>query len=122
MQWPITENDLRTALGFKAGEGDRDELELFAQAACEHIDRVTGRHVEPRRHELANGDLPVMFRMAARETAKLWWQQAKSGPRPVVDPDGGLMGPPMGATLPRKVQGWLEPYPPRVGFGEDVRE
>ena len=48
--------------------------------------------------------------MAARETAKLWWEQSKNGPR------GGGEDPsaPMGADLPRRVQGWLSPYPPSL--------
>lgn len=113
--WPITEHELRKALGYDAQQGDTDELRLFASAACERIDIHTGRNVDAERHKLPNGELPTMFILAARETAKLWWQQSKNGPRGVpTDPGAQVSGPPMGADLPRKVEGWLAPYPPRI--------
>ena len=114
----LTAEDLRMALGFQLGQGDPDELDLFAQAAVERIDTYTGRDVDPDRHLLPSGELPVIFRLAARETAKLWWQQSKNGPRGVPSSEGiTQFGPPMGADLPRKVEGWLAAYPPRPGFG-----
>ena len=114
----LTAEDLRMALGFQLGQGDPDELDLFAQAAVERIDTYTGRDVDPDRHLLPSGELPVIFRLAARETAKLWWQQSKNGPRGVPSSEGiTQVGPPMGADLPRKVEGWLAAYPPRPGFG-----
>lgn len=119
--WPIAAADLRKALGYSDTQGDADELELFASAACERIDTYTGRDVDPTRHQKADGSLPVVFTLAARETAKLWWQQSKNGPRGVPsDPSMQLQGPPMGADLPRKVEGWLADYPPRWGFGIDT--
>jgi len=117
--WPITEADLRKALGFDVQQGDTDELRLFAQAACDLIDTMTGRDVEAHRHEKADGSLPIAFYMAARETAKLWWQQSKNGPRGVpTDPDSTVQGPPMGATLPRRAEGWIKHFPPPPGFGQ----
>lgn len=118
--WPITTTDLKTALGIRADQQpapDPEELELFTTAACERIDEHTGRAADPTRHLKADGTLPVIFRLAARETAKLWWQQTKNGRRGAPsDPDTQLDGPPMGADLPRKVEGWLAPYPPPPGI------
>lgn len=121
MAWPITAADLRLALGFDTTQGDTNELTLFATAASQRIDNETGRDVEPARHELTPGELPVLFTMAARETAKLWWMQSKSGPSgtPKAAADQPS-GPPMGADLPRKVSGWLENYPPPPGFGQPL--
>ncbi|MFA8415112.1 hypothetical protein ACEPTV_33240, partial [Burkholderia pseudomallei] len=79
--WPITEADLRKALGYDVQQGDTDELRLYAAAACERIDRETGRDVEPHRHEKPDGSLPAGFFMAARILARMSWQQDKNGPR-----------------------------------------
>jgi len=115
--WPIGPADLRKALSFKDTDGDVGELTLFATAACETIDKKTGRDIDPTRWE-TNGDLPSIFTMAARETAKLWWQQSKNGARAASPLSGDqVVGPPMGAELPRKVEGWLADYPPPHGFG-----
>ena len=116
--WPIGADELRRALGYDATQGDADELALFAAAACERIDVHTGRDSDPTRH-LVNGSVPLIFVMAARETAKLWWQQSKNGPRAIPsNPGDQVVGPPMGADLPRKVEGWLSPYLPQPGFGQ----
>ena len=116
--WPINEVGLRKALGYDAEQGDTEELRLFAAAACERIDLHTGRNIDPTRH-LITGHVPLIFIMAARETAKLWWQQSKNGPRAIPgNPGDQLAGPPMGADLPRKVEGWLSPYPAPPGFGQ----
>lgn len=121
--WPITIASLREALQYDSTEGDPNELLLYATAACERIDTETGRDVDQHRHELSDGTLPVIFVLAARETAKLWWQQSKNGPRKVPSSPGDqIVGPPMGADLPRKVQGWLAPYPPPPGFGQPIVE
>lgn len=111
--WPLTANDLRTALGYTPTQEDTDELGLFMQAACDRVDRDTGRDTDPTRWLVA-GQVPVTFVLAAREIAKLWWQQTKNGPRnrPPQGEDPG--GPPAGADIPRKVQGWLASYPPRI--------
>lgn len=121
--WPITAEMLRSALGYESTQGDETELTLFATAASQRIDNETGRDIDEHRHELPDGTLPVLFIMAARETAKLWWQQAKNGPRgnPQALADQPA-GPPMGADLPRKVSGWLENYPPPPGFGQPIVE
>ena len=124
--WPITIATLRKALGFSADQGDDDELALYTQAACELIDQKTGRDKDPLRHTVTVADapvVPIVFILAARETAKLWWQQAKNGPRGgVTDPAAQVQGPPMGAALPRKVEGWLLDYPAPPGFGQPVPE
>ena len=117
MEPMLTADDLRVALGYQPGQGDPDELALFVAATVDRIDTYTGRNVDQTRH-LVSGELPVIFRLAARETAKLWWQQSKNGPRGVPSSEGiTQFGPPMGADLPRKVEGWLAAYPPRPGFG-----
>lgn len=118
MTWPITRADLRQALQYSSTQGDDDELDLFAEAACERIDAFVGRNVEPHRHENDAGDLPRIFTLAAREAAKLWWQQTHGGPRGARTGDAAdaLAGVPMGAELPRKVQGWLQPYQPPAGI------
>ena len=119
--WPITVATLRKALGYAENQGDADELALFAQAACERIDTRTGRDVEPTRHNLGDAKPPIIFILSARETAKLWWQQSKNGPRGnVTDPGAQVQGPPMGAELPRKVEGWLSPFQPAPGFGQPL--
>ncbi|NHF62237.1 hypothetical protein [Microcella pacifica] len=124
--WPITVATLRKALGYSSDQGDADELALFAQAACELIDLMTGRASDPTRHTVTVGEsavVPIVFINSARETAKLWWQQSKNGPRGVVsDPGAQVQGPPMGAALPRKVEGWLADYPPPPGFGQPITE
>lgn len=109
MTWPLNRADLRSALKFDSAQGDNETLDLYIGAACEAIDKRTGRDVDPTRHLLTNGELPLIFTLAARETAKLWWQQSFNGPRGNADATAG--GPPMGAALPRKVEGWLEGYP-----------
>lgn len=122
--WPITVATLRKALGYSPEQGDADELALFAQSACELIDRKTGRDADPLRHTQGESHvLPLIFIQSARETAKLWWQQSKNGPRgPVNDPGAQVQGPPMGAALPRKVEGWLFDYPPPPGFGQPTTQ
>ncbi|MEB0286163.1 hypothetical protein QN355_06320 [Cryobacterium sp. 10S3] len=115
MAWPITPAELRNALGYTPEQGDELELELIATGACERIDSRTGRDIEPNRHLKADGTLPVIFTLAARETAKLWWQQSKNGPRGQA-PDPGADGAPRGIDLPRKVEGWLGDYPPPPGI------
>jgi hypothetical protein len=120
--WPIAIATLRSALGYDANQGDELELALFAQTACEKIDQRTGRDVDPTRHLVTVGDgtaVPLIFIMSARETAKLWWQQSKNGPKGVPsDPTMQVQGPPQGAALPRKVEGWLADFPPAPGFGQ----
>lgn len=118
--WPITGNDLKTALQTPE-EADAAELTLFALAASERIDDYTGRLSEPTRHALPSGEMPVIFVLAARETAKLWWQQTKNGPRN-RPPQGDESGPPAGVDLPRKVQGWLANYPPRLFIPDEEPE
>lgn len=59
---------------------------------------------------LARTDPPTIVHLAGREVAKLWWQQSKNGPRGLPTAAGDQVGPPMGADLPRKVEGWLSPY------------
>lgn len=117
LQWPITGEKLGKAMGFPAQKiiDEADELDLFARTACSIIDRHTGRHVEPARHELPDGSLPPEFTMSAREQGKHMWNQTKSG--------GGARGgeqassAPAGVGLLAKVEVWLRPYPPRPGFG-----
>jgi hypothetical protein len=206
MTWPLTASDLRSALGYQLTDGDATELALYITAACEAIDKRTGRIEDPSRHLLdgavlgvvtvpivpgipsaftkvahglttgqivyltttgtlptgltpatrcfvavtgpdtfllctsrANaltsagiitagtqtgvhtlwgvGVLPIIFTLSAREAAKLWWQQSKNGPRGVPGAvTDQLSGPPMGAALPRKVEGWLSDYPPAPGI------
>lgn len=109
--WPPDTNAIRTALGYTVHDGDDAELKLYMRAACELIDKLTGRETDPTAHLLANGDVPAVFVLAARETAKLWWQQSFNGPR--GGPTDGSQYPngvPMGAELPRRVQAWLETY------------
>lgn len=115
--WPITAAVLGKALGWGDTQiaDEQAELDLFARGACSIIDRHTGRHVEPARHELPDGSLPVEFTLSAREQGKHMWNQTKSG--------GGARGgepassAPAGVGLLAKVAVWLEPYPPRPGFG-----
>lgn len=108
--WPLAVADMRAAL--QIGPSDEDELMVFMNAACEAIDRETGRDLDPTRHEVG-GKVPAIFILAGRETAKLWWQQTKNGPRNRPN-TGETVGPPMGADLPSKVKGWLAKYPPRL--------
>lgn len=113
--WPITAADLRKALEYEVAQDDATELALYAAAACERIDRDTGRLDEPGRHEVG-GKLPVIFVLAARRTARLWWNQDHKGPR--ARPNSEDLGDGIrGIDLPRSVQGMLEGYPPRPGFG-----
>ncbi|MFG6277928.1 head-tail connector protein [Microbacterium sp. 5K110] len=115
--WPLRANDLRKALEYSVGQDDAAELEMYIKAACERVDRKTGRDVEPTRHEV-NGHVPALFVLAARRTAKLWWQQDKKGPR--ARPTGEELAPNEGIggiDLPRTVAGILADYPPRPGFG-----
>lgn len=104
--WPPDINDLRDALGYQVRDGDDDQLNRYLKAAVQLIDRKTGRLDDPTAHVLADGDLPEIFGISAVETAKLWWQQAYDGP--IGGPDDGIV--PMGADMPRRVQGWLEDY------------
>jgi hypothetical protein len=114
--WPIGAGALRKALRLRPDQEDTAELELYAASASGRIDDATGRSQEPTRHEI-DGKLPEIFILAARETAKLWWQQSRNGPRGIPqDPDGRTTGPPMGADLPYRVQGWLAPFPPPPGI------
>lgn len=110
--WPLGPADLRKALTLTPAQEDDEELALFIQPACEIIDRKTGRNLEPHRHE-TDGKVPSIFIIAARETAKLWWQQTKNGPRNRPQ-QGETIGPPAGADLPSKVKSWLADYPPRL--------
>lgn len=114
--WPISGKDLKTALVDESLQENDPELTLFATAVCERIDQYTGRDVEPTRHETTEGKLPTVFILSARETAKLWWQQTKNGPR--NRPSQGDDITPAGIDLPRKVQGWLGGYPPRIYIGD----
>lgn len=116
--WPISKTALRVALGLNAGVSDDDLLELYAVAACEAIDTHTGRDLEPNRHERTSGRLPEIFYLAAREVARLWWQQSRNGPRGVTSEATQTV--PMGADLPARVRGWLVRYPARAGFGTDI--
>jgi hypothetical protein len=59
---------------------------------------------------LARTRPPVIVHLAGREVAKLWWQQSKNGPRGLPSAAADQQGPPMGADLPRKVEGWLSPH------------
>lgn len=119
--WPITIATLRKALGFSDTQGEDLELALFTQAACELIDKRTGRDADPTRHLVTIGTdqvVPIALINSAREIAKLWWQQSKNGPKGVPsDQSMQIQGPPMGATIPRKVEGWLADYPAPPGFG-----
>lgn len=110
--WPLHAEDLRKALEYGVGQDDAEELELFMSAACERIDRETGRHRDPERHEV-NGRVPAEFLLWARALAKLRWRQEKKGPRARSDAGDE----PVGFDLPRAVQEGLAQYPPRPGFG-----
>lgn len=115
--WPITVTTLRKALGYQPTQGDSDDLELYAAAACERIDEKTGRVTDPTRHLGTDGTLPTIFILAARETAKLWVQQGSNGPKgQPTDPGAQVTGPPLGIDLPRRVEAWLTPYPPAPGI------
>ncbi|MEV7874522.1 hypothetical protein [Microbacterium sp. NPDC089188] len=115
--WPISGATLGKALTLPADKvaTELDELDLFARTACSIIDRATGRHVDPARHELPDGSLPLEFTMSAREQAKHMWNQTKSG--------AGVRGgepanaAPAGVGLLAKVSVWLAPYPPRIYYG-----
>ncbi len=115
--WPIAGQVLGKALGWGDQQiaDEATELQFFADTACSIIDRHTGRHIEQSRHELPNGSLPPEFTLSAREQAKHMWNQTKSG--------GGARGgepassAPAGVGILAKVAVWLEPYPPRPGFG-----
>lgn len=111
--WPLHASDLRKALEYEVNQDDAADLELYMAAACERIDRKTGRRFEPTRHEI-DGKVPTVFILAARKTAKLWWTQDKKGPRarPNGDlPDAEGIG---GIDLPRVVAGMLADYPDRL--------
>lgn len=121
MAWPITRTDLRSALKYTAAQGDDALLDLYCAAVTEAIKKKTGIDVEPDRHKVGGvgtppvgGTLPAIFELAARETAKLWWQQSFNGPggNPTT-PDNTV---PMGAAFPRRVEGWLADYPAPAGF------
>ncbi len=115
--WPITAADLRKGLGWKSTEGDAVELALYATAASQEVDRITGRDLDQDRHVLDDGTLPVIFYLAARATATMWWRQDKDGPRSDEEsPDDSTSGTPMGAAMPRKVQGWLSRYTATPGI------
>ena len=111
--WPLTAADLRAALQYTIGQESDPELAEFMNAACELIDRMTGRDREPTRHEVG-GKVPYIFVLGAKATAKLWWQQERNGPRTRPAQGDVAAGPPMGASLPRKVEAWLADYPPRL--------
>lgn len=120
--WPIPIAALRKALKYEADQGDPEELLLYTTAACERIDRRTGRDKDPNRH-LVDGVLPVTLILAARTTAKLWWQQHHNGPGGgPTSPEAQAGGPPMGADLPRQVEGWLSEFPAPPGFGQAPAE
>lgn len=105
--WPLTASDLRKALQYDVNQDDAAELTLFITAACDKVDQITGRDVDPSRHEI-NGRLPAIFVLAARETARLWWTQSKNGQRNASE------SVPMGADVPARVSGWLSSFPPRL--------
>lgn len=119
--WPITEADLRKALGYEKTQGDTEELRLYAQAACERIDEETGRDVDPHRHEKADGALPINFYVAARILARMAWQQDKNGPRGLPQGAGDQPTGIQGIDLPRRVQGILALYSPPPGFGQPAQ-
>lgn len=119
--WPISVADARSALGVTDTSYDDNDLTLYCQAACERIDQKTGRDPntggDAAKWVKDDGSLPVLFTLAARETVKLWWQQANTGPRAFRSGDTAeLLGPPMGAELPRKVEGWLSEFLPEPGI------
>ncbi len=116
-KWPLNAGDLRNALEYGVGQDDAAELDFYMKAACERVDRKTGRDVEPGRHDV-NGEVPALLVLAALRTAKLWWQQDKNGPR--ARPSGEELAPNEGIggiDLPRTVAGILADFPPRPGFG-----
>lgn len=115
--WPIDADFVRGAIEYAAGEGDNDELTLYAETVCERIDKKTGRNVDPTRHEVS-GKVPSAFLLAAKKTVRLWWYQDNHGPRArpntePTDPAEGMGG----VDLPRVAAGLLADYPPRPGFG-----
>ncbi|KAA9110180.1 phage gp6-like head-tail connector protein [Microbacterium rhizomatis] len=113
--WPLGAADLRKALDYQVGQDDAGELTLYMSAACERIDKKTGRRSEPTRHEV-DGKVPVVFLLAARKLAKLWWTQDKRTNRTgrqtgdEIDPSEGVGG----VDLPRVVAGMLADYPDRL--------
>lgn len=113
--WPIDIGFVRKAIEVADDEEDDDELQLYAETVCERIDKKTGRHVEPQRHEV-NGAVPSAFLLAAKKTVRLWWYQDHHGPRarPNTEPTADGMA---GVDLPRVAMGLLADYPPRPGFG-----
>lgn len=119
--WPPDLNAVRAQLGYGARDGSDDDLRLYISAAADLIDLRTGRKSDPTRWvDATSGDVPAIFVLAARETVKLWWRQSFNGPRQVspLDPGGGAdTAVPMGATLPARVLGWLEPYLATEGIG-----
>lgn len=108
--WPLGVDHMRSAIGFDEGQDDATELDLFITAACERVDRETGRLAEPTRHEI-NGKVPADFVLVARALARLRWRQSKKGPK--ARPDAGD-GEPEGFDLPRWIEGVLAKYPPRL--------
>ncbi len=119
--WPITPADACKALGTSLDKVDAADLQLYIDATTELIDQRTGRIDEPNRWVTAagleGGAVPHLFVLSAREVVKLWWQQSHNGPRGARQGDvGELAGPPMGADLPRKVEGWLASFMDERGF------
>lgn len=112
--WPLGAADLRKALQYAPDQDDAAELDLYMKAACERIDKKTGRASEPTRHEIA-GNVPVVFILAARKCARLWWLQdhkGERGRRTAEDiPEAEGIG---GVDLPRVVAGMLSDYPDRL--------
>lgn len=105
---------MRTAVQYKEGQDDWAELELFIGAACQRVDRETGRLSDPTRHEI-NGSVPLDFILAARALAKLRWKQEKRGPSAREDGSEAI-----GFDLPRWIEGLLAKYPPRLYPGDDA--
>lgn len=44
MSWPITTTDVRKALQFTTGQGDDEDLQLYADAAMERVEEKIGPH------------------------------------------------------------------------------
>lgn len=112
----ITVAEVRRALQVPASAFSDDLLQEYVDVACTLIDVRTNRMdsgvLDDALHRV-DGVLPTVFRLAAKETVKLWWRQATYGPR---DPANANPGVPQGADLPAKVKTWLEPWSLPNGF------
>ncbi|MCC2030618.1 hypothetical protein [Microbacterium allomyrinae] len=112
--WPLTAVDLRNALQYGPTQEDTEDLEFYAAVASEEVDKSTGRHVDPERHEI-DGRVPLAFILAGKKLAKHLWQQDRKGQN--ARPTPGEDDAPQGFAWPHAVVSLLEPYPPRPGFG-----